>query len=129
MQSPIEDTIKDQIMKYGTIAVDTLIELIVPFLPPFLSREDVRSIAVLLLSVVTPAAFIGGSLVTVSALSDVAIFGFKTAKEVTSFGAKAVYYTGKTTLKAVTTTASVATDLLICKPFYLITYPFRKLNN
>lgn len=84
-----------------------------------------HSIAILLLTVITPAAFVGGALVTASTISDIAIFGCKTATEVTKFGAKAVYYTGKTTLKAVAYTAALTTDLLICKPFYLISYPFR----
>jgi hypothetical protein len=33
----------------------------IPFLPPFLDKQDVRSIALLLLSILTPAAFIGGT--------------------------------------------------------------------
>ncbi len=125
MESPIDDTIKDQIIKYGTIAIDALIDLVIPFLPPFIDKQDVRSIAILLLSVITPAAFVGGALVTASAISDIAIFGCKTATEITKFSAKAVYYTGKTTLNAVVSTAAFTTDLLICKPFYLISYPFR----
>ena len=125
MQSPIDDTIKDQIIKYGTIALDALIEIIAPFLPPFVDKEDVRTISILLLSVITPTAILGGSFVIASALSDVAIFGVKTATEITKFGAKAVYYTGKTTMNAVATTAVITTDLLIKKPLYLISYPFR----
>lgn len=125
MQSPIDDTIKDQIIKYGTIALDALIELIAPFLPPFVEKEDVRTISILLLSVITPTAFLGGAFVAASALSDVAIFGVKTATEITKFGAKAVYYTGKTTMNAVVSTAAITTDLLIKKPLYLISYPFR----
>lgn len=125
MQSPIDDTIKDQIIKYGTIALDALIEIIAPFLPPFVDKEDVRTISILLLSVITPTAVLGGAFVAASALSDVAIFGVKTATEITKFGAKAVYYTGKTTMNAVATTAVITTDLLIKKPLYLISYPFR----
>ena len=79
MESPIDDTIKEQIIKYGTIAIDAIIEMIVPFLPPFIDKKDVHSIAILLLTVVTPAAFVGGAVVTVSALSDIAIFGCKSA--------------------------------------------------
>lgn len=48
-------------IKYGTLAIDTIIDLMIPFLPPFLDKEDVRSIALLLLSILTPAAFIGGT--------------------------------------------------------------------
>lgn len=125
MQSPIDDTIKDQIIKYGTIALDALIDIMAPFLPPFVDKEDVRTISILLLSVVTPTAVLGGAFVAASALSDVAIFGVKTTTEVAKFGAKAVYYTGKTTLKAVSMTAAITTDLLIKKPLYLISYPFR----
>lgn len=103
-----------------------MIELIAPFLPPFVEKEDVRTISILLLSVITPTALLGGAFVTASALSDVAIFGVKTATEITKFRAKAVYYTGKMTMKTVVSTAAVTTDLLIKKPLYLISYPFRR---
>lgn len=116
---------KDQIIKYGTIAIDALIDLMIPFLPPFLDKEDVRSIALLLLSILTPAAFMGGTAKLAEVLSEIAIFGFKTGVTVATVSGKIVYYSGSIVLKTITATTTIATTV-ITAPFYLITMPFRR---
>lgn len=97
----------------------------IPFLPPFLDKKDVRSIALLLLSILTPAAFIGGTAKLAEVLSDIAIFGFKTGVTVTTVGGKIVYYSGKIVLKTITATTTIATTV-IAAPFYLIAMPFKR---
>ena len=39
LMDELNEKIKELIIKYGTIAVDTMITLILPFMPPFLSKE------------------------------------------------------------------------------------------
>ena len=48
---------------------------------------------------------------------------------VSLFGVNAGVATVKTTYGVVTTTASIATDILIKKPIYLLSYPFRRHSN
>ena len=97
----------------------------IPFLPPFLDKDDVRSIALLLLSILTPAAFIGGTAKLAEVLSEIAIFGFKTGVTVAKVGGKIVYYSGKIVLKTITATTSIATAV-VTTPFYIIAMPFRR---
>ena len=97
----------------------------IPFLPPFLDKDDVRSIAILLLSILTPAAFIGGTAKLAEVLSEIAIFGFKTGVTVAMVGGNIVYYSGKIVLKTITATTAIATTV-ITAPFYLVMMPFRR---
>ena len=97
----------------------------IPFLPPFLDKDDVRSIALLLLSILTPAAFIGGTAKLAEVLSEIAIFGFKSGVTVAMVGGNIVYYSGKIVLKTITATTTLATTV-ISAPFYLITMPFKR---
>ena len=64
------------------IALEALIELIAPFLPSFLDKEEGRAISILLLNGLANTVIIGGAFMMTSALLDVAIFGVKTATDI-----------------------------------------------
>ena len=100
------------------MAIETMIILIMPFMPPFLSKDDIRSIAIVLLTLAAPTLSIGGILNNPEFLSNLAVFCYQTTGKTINFGAKTLYYGGKTVL-------GIARDLLITKPLYIICYPFR----
>jgi len=112
-------------MKYGTIAVDTMISLIIPFMPHYLSKQEIHSIAIILITMVAPTISVSSMLKNPNFLSSMGIFCYKATSNTLYFGGKALYYTGKASLHIVKNTLEIATDILLVKPIYLICYPFK----
>ena len=88
--------------------------MIRPLLPIFVDNKDLIPIAIALIGTLVPIA-IGSTVYAVDTLSKVGMFGVN-----------AGVATVKATCGVAKTTVDIAADLLIKKPIYILSYPFRR---
>lgn len=85
-------------------------------MPYFISNQELASIAIAIATLLVPVA-VGTTITAADVVSKVAVFGVDTglsaAKMITRAGIE---------------TASLAADLIIKKPIYLLCYPFKKYS-
>lgn len=100
--------------KLGIEALEEIIIALRPIIPFIISNQELIPIALAIAGTVVPLA-IGTTVFAVDMLSKVSLFGIN-----------AGITTVKATYEVTKTTASVATNILIKQPLYLLSYPFRK---
>lgn len=109
--------LKELIELYGLITLEKLFFAIRPLIPWIVDHQDFIPIALTIAGTLVPVA-IGSTIITAKALGRLSLFGVGVGVQ-----------TAKMAYGATKTTVQVATDVLIRKPIYLLSYPFRKTAN
>lgn len=106
---------KEAIERYGKDLLLQIITIIRPHIPLFLENQEILSIAILLAGMLAPIA-IGSAVMTADLLGKVTLFGMS----VTTNAAKLTLAVAKTAIEVPV--------VLVTKPLYWLTSPFRKGN-
>ena len=89
-----------------------------PFIPMLVTNQELIPIAIALASTLLPIT-ITSTYLALRTITNISLFGLQ-------FGLNMVTSTAKVSYSVAKGTVSLATDVLITKPIYLLSYPFRR---